>query len=378
MTDLGLYNYIKSELAQGKTKEQITATLMQGGGWTQADTDTAFSDIESNTMPNANLSQSEQSNQNNKAKIAFYIALITFLPWFILFGVPTTPYSLFYWLKILSIILFIPVGIIGIVFSVMGFRQHKIKALLAILFCLINFLPTVSLAFFTLRAVLNGNVALEKQAVETNVNNGGTVTQNIPIDFDMQKYFPLKEGNYWTYNQHIVTTDENNNVKNIDFVSTTKVVSSTATKDGYKVYKIERTSYKGFSVTQYYILVDNTIYVTSASTFTVTINKPVEDTTISDIVKNAPLIYDFPLTQGKGWKAFPDLSIEYPVAGVENVTVPAGNFDNSFRLEKINGVNKSTLWFFPTVGGVKSKTYNVDHDNSSEDISSELKEYKVN
>lgn len=51
MTDIGLYNYIKKELAEGKTKEQISVTLAQGGGWSRENIDAGFVDVQSGNPP---------------------------------------------------------------------------------------------------------------------------------------------------------------------------------------------------------------------------------------------------------------------------------------------------------------------------------------
>ncbi|GEM_PF-6869597 len=45
MPDQNLLNYIKTALAQGKSRQEITATLMAQGGWTQADIDAVFATL---------------------------------------------------------------------------------------------------------------------------------------------------------------------------------------------------------------------------------------------------------------------------------------------------------------------------------------------
>lgn len=57
MTDLGLYNFIKNSLAQGKSKEEISSILAKGN-WNQADIDEAFMSVASNISP-VSINQSD-------------------------------------------------------------------------------------------------------------------------------------------------------------------------------------------------------------------------------------------------------------------------------------------------------------------------------
>ncbi len=49
--DAAIYNFIVASLAHGITKVEITAALMQGGGWNQADVERVLADIQNNPIP---------------------------------------------------------------------------------------------------------------------------------------------------------------------------------------------------------------------------------------------------------------------------------------------------------------------------------------
>jgi hypothetical protein len=51
MSESGLYTFIKNELAQGKSKDEIARMLIENGGWTQADLVPIFSNIEKGIQP---------------------------------------------------------------------------------------------------------------------------------------------------------------------------------------------------------------------------------------------------------------------------------------------------------------------------------------
>lgn len=50
MVDLGVYNFIKNAIAEGKSKDEIKATLAKGG-WSDADMEEAYTAVENNTPP---------------------------------------------------------------------------------------------------------------------------------------------------------------------------------------------------------------------------------------------------------------------------------------------------------------------------------------
>lgn len=75
MPNLQLVSYIKSQLAQGFTKEQLIPPLQQAG-WSQADIEQAFSSIEGETLTiQATASQSRGDNEN-KPKLPGVFALL--------------------------------------------------------------------------------------------------------------------------------------------------------------------------------------------------------------------------------------------------------------------------------------------------------------
>jgi len=126
--------------------ESIKQNLMTGGGWTMVEVFDAL---------NTSTKQSNTGVENNKAKIALILGLVTIIPWvLILTSYSIAPFSPLYLLIMLIVFLCIPTGIMGIVFGVVGFRAHKGKSVLAIILCLINLLPSVALAYFTLFPVI--------------------------------------------------------------------------------------------------------------------------------------------------------------------------------------------------------------------------------
>jgi hypothetical protein len=70
MVDLGLFNFIKNAVAQGKSKGEIDKAL-SGGGWDQASIDTAYTDVANNNSPVT--SQTSASASSTVASRAFAI-----------------------------------------------------------------------------------------------------------------------------------------------------------------------------------------------------------------------------------------------------------------------------------------------------------------
>ncbi len=57
MVDLGLYNFIKKSLAEGKSREEINTTLVYQRGWKQEYIDNAFADVLSSKIPDKTFSE---------------------------------------------------------------------------------------------------------------------------------------------------------------------------------------------------------------------------------------------------------------------------------------------------------------------------------
>ena len=76
MTDPGLYNYIKNELARGKSKEQINSIIIQGGGWTQTDIDAGFKDVQDNNIPTIAQPQIQTHENNNKTNYIVWLIVL--------------------------------------------------------------------------------------------------------------------------------------------------------------------------------------------------------------------------------------------------------------------------------------------------------------
>lgn len=72
MTNFELYNYIKDALSKGKTKDEITTTLMQVGGWSWVDINNAFVDVQNGNQPAPNATQAVKivNQRSNRIKIA--------------------------------------------------------------------------------------------------------------------------------------------------------------------------------------------------------------------------------------------------------------------------------------------------------------------
>jgi hypothetical protein len=155
MTDPGLHNFIKNALAEGKSKEEISASLIQGGGWTQADVDAAFTDVESGNISQVAEVVAEQPVENKKATIALWMAVLIVVLWGFIFLTSLT----FPFIPLTTILLPLPVilvvfsiifliALIGVIIGLMGFKAHKVKASIAILICLISLLPAVGVVQF--------------------------------------------------------------------------------------------------------------------------------------------------------------------------------------------------------------------------------------
>ena len=166
MTDPGLYNYIKSELTSGKTKEQINTSLMQGGGWTQVDIDTAFSDVQSGNIPTVDTNKIVPPI-NKKATIALIMGVIILLSWVLVFfaainSVLSNPY-------VVAIAIFLSgCALVGMVFAILGFKMHKVKALVAIVFCFIGLVPALitALGAYKLSKISPDIAAIDESALK--------------------------------------------------------------------------------------------------------------------------------------------------------------------------------------------------------------------
>lgn len=191
--------------------------------------------------------------------------------------------------------------------------------------------------------------------------------------------YPLAEGNYWAYNEHVKIQDKNKQIKNIDFVATIKVVSC-FTKGDFKVAKIEQNTFRGDVINFYYIMVDNKIYSVNDADLKIMAEKAIEEIlNKKDVAKYCLLKYVFPMKKGLDWSesgAIPfniGVKPDY-IEGIEEVAVPAGKFTDTFKIK--NQMAKVTEWFYPHVGVIKYE-HHFNYDGSDFDRTAELKEYKI-
>ncbi len=73
----------------------------------------------------------------------------------------------------------------------------------------------------------------------------------------------------------------------------------------------------------------------------------------NQVLEHNDIIYDFPLYVGKEWLAFPDLLYKWTVSSNEDITTPAGHFDDCYVLSLITGPDSTEKWFCRGIGLVR-------------------------
>ena len=198
------------------------------------------------------------------------------------------------------------------------------------------------------------------------------------------EFLPLKEGNYWTYQDKIEIQDEKGNVeienkyirekvkvRRINQLRTIKVIS-VETRGDFKIAKMQEEGTPQGIVTFFYV-VDNKngrIYSYSNEQIKAILpnNKDVN-------IEGSPE-YVFPLKVGLKWgdpeslKRKDNMYVFY-VENVEDVSVPAGTFKNCFKIVNHTLPDETVVWFCPNVGVVKLE---YRHHGTIDNLVGELKE----
>ncbi len=179
-----------------------------------------------------------------------------------------------------------------------------------------------------------------------------------------KNYYPLSEGNTWNYRTISTMTIGDSTIVDTGSVTTTITVK-TKLNDGTDVYE-QITNSEGYADTSYVQETDNYIlgYDDKADVS--------PDTTVT-----------LPVEEGNTWTVFSDS--EYTetgkVMGKENVTVPAGSFDDCWKIAYItefdSEVETSYVYLAPDVGLVKVQQSIVIDTLMTNDYKMELETYTV-
>jgi hypothetical protein len=163
---------------------------------------------------------------------------------------------------------------------------------------------------------------------------------------DWKTYFPLKEGNKWTYDAHISAQGQEKDVTMIFSVTGKEKV------DNVDCYALQGEVDGNKSSVEYYELSDKGLIA----------HKRTMGTQTFQLAPPEPML-DFPLTAGKNWKwsgkvGGADTEMNFTVAAEEDLKVPAGDF-KAYKIEMNGNVKqgnltvKSTRWFAKDVGMLK-------------------------
>jgi len=192
-----------------------------------------------------------------------------------------------------------------------------------------------------------------------------------------EQNYPLGEGNYWVYMEHVSIKDKNGKPKEIDFICKAEIVSC-ITKGNFKAVKIKKNTLRGEMSTFYYIITGDKIYTIDEIFLSKIVKKSVEEIlNEKDIAEHCLLKYIFPMKKDLEWKASRIVYKFDYVEEIGSITVPAGRFDNCFKLKYPRASSELVEWFFSGIGVVKYKSHFVDYDSATYDHTGELKEYHI-
>lgn len=199
--------------------------------------------------------------------------------------------------------------------------------------------------------------------------DGGGVTVYKTAD-----YYPLGQGDTWTYRE----TEEDGEIE-----YETKTVSGTETIDGVVATKVLEDSDE-------YELFTNSNGITFYKSYDINEEDGVVEEEVD--ILDPPLIYvptevsigtkhTFNSTirhTENGFSATGTISIETTVEGIENVTVPAGTFENCLKIKIKRNVassdgshtesTESTIWLAKGVGIVKDTGQGTETNNGEVDV----------
>jgi len=154
------------------------------------------------------------------------------------------------------------------------------------------------------------------------------------------EYFPNTNGNSWTFKS--VGTQNTPSSATTLIATTEMTVDGTTTVDSMtvQIFRSVSTSSYGVSTSEALVLVNSNGVYTYGS--------------VSSPSTEAITTMEFPLSVGSRWTGYGTSEVE--VVAKETVTVPAGTFNNCYKLSSITGnpSQVSYLWVGPNVGFVKS------------------------
>lgn len=207
---------------------------------------------------------------------------------------------------------------------------------------------------------------------------GGGGGEAPPVTYKIAEYYPLAQGDTWTYRdtengkityRNLTVSD----TETIGGVVTTKVVTSDGSYELYTVDSNGVTFYKSYDVES---------GGWEQTVFTPPLNfLPAEVSVGTKKTFNSTM--NFANSKGETWTT--TISGEVIVAGVEDVTVLAGTFKGCLKITlKFSGTypegtfsHEETSWFAKGIGEVKDSSKNTDPDGSVHNESLELVSAKV-
>jgi hypothetical protein len=179
-------------------------------------------------------------------------------------------------------------------------------------------------------------------------------------------YFPLTEGNYWVYQDLVEIQDPQGNfevenkyigekvkVKKINQLRTLKVIS-TENRGDFKIAKMQEEGTPEGIITFFYVVDNKNGRIYSYSNEQIKMILPNNN----DVDMEGSPEYIFPLQVGLKWgdpqslKRKDNMYIFF-VEKIEDVTVPAGDFKNCFKIVHYTLPDETIQWFCPNVGVVR-------------------------